>query len=337
MPTENKGASQLHGLNSGLTLDKCTGYKHPDYALSLQEFGKPRELRRCGGWILERPIIGTPYTDAMGPYPLFSCQEWSQLHADLDEVDSNLVSIAMVVDPLAGCSLEYLRRCFKDIVIPFKHHFIVDLSQPLAKFVRRRHARYARRALERLSIEKIEEPDRMLDDWMYLYTYLIKIKDIKGIQAFSRASFSRQFSVPGLVMFRASHNEKTLGMTLWYVQKDMVYGHLTAFDPAGYDLHASHGLFWTSLEYFKAQGMRLLDLGGSAGLSEHGDDGLSTFKRGWSTGTVTAYFCGRILDRDKYAQIVEAQGVVHADFFPAYRNGLGHRVPRATLKHREEG
>ena len=35
-----------------------SGYLHPNYAQSLAEFGKPRELTNCGGWILEREIPG---------------------------------------------------------------------------------------------------------------------------------------------------------------------------------------------------------------------------------------------------------------------------------------
>ena len=76
-----------------------TGYMHPGYVESLKEFGTPRALPRCRGWILERQIPGYPYHDAMGCYPLFACQDWSQLHLDLEEVGSELVSLALVTDP----------------------------------------------------------------------------------------------------------------------------------------------------------------------------------------------------------------------------------------------
>ncbi len=46
------------------------GYLSSAYAESLAEFGRPRELAKCGGWILERKIPGTDLHDAMGCYPL---------------------------------------------------------------------------------------------------------------------------------------------------------------------------------------------------------------------------------------------------------------------------
>jgi hypothetical protein len=48
---------------------------------------------------------------------------------------------------------------------------------------------------------------------------------------------------------------------------------------------------------------------------------LSRFKRGWATGTRTAYFCGRIFDRANYREITRASGCMATDYFPAYRQG----------------
>src|SRR5438093_1510186 len=76
--------------------ETVTGYMHPRYARSHQEFGSPRELPRCRGWVLERPIPGFAYTDAMGCYPLFACQDWSQLHLDVEDLRNKLVSLVLV-------------------------------------------------------------------------------------------------------------------------------------------------------------------------------------------------------------------------------------------------
>jgi hypothetical protein len=51
------------------------------------------------------------------------------------------------------------------------------------------------------------------------------------------------------------------------------------------------------------------------------DDGLSRFKRGWATGTRTAYLCGRVLDRREYERMVRAAGAGTTAYFPAYRTG----------------
>jgi hypothetical protein len=56
-------------------------------------------------------------------------------------------------------------------------------------------------------------------------------------------------------------------------------------------------------------------------MRRNAEDGLSFFKKGWSTGTRTAFFCGRILDPERYAQLATARGVAGTDYFPAYREG----------------
>ena len=69
-----------------------SGYAHPAYAWSLQEFGCPRELPRCGGWVLERQVPGTSERDATGCYPLFACADWGRLREDLDAIGGSLLT-----------------------------------------------------------------------------------------------------------------------------------------------------------------------------------------------------------------------------------------------------
>jgi hypothetical protein len=49
----------------------------------------------------------------MGCYPLFACQEWSQLNADLEGVAGELVSLALVTDPFGEYDLTDLRGCLR--------------------------------------------------------------------------------------------------------------------------------------------------------------------------------------------------------------------------------
>jgi hypothetical protein len=298
-----------------------SGYLHPDYTLALAEYGSPRELPRSKGWILCRQITGFPYQDAMGCYPLFTCENWSRLHGDLENLRNELVCLSLVADPFGEYELNDLRRCFEHKFMPFKEHFIVDLGQEMQRYVSNHHRRYSRKALAGLQVQKCEKPILYIDDWVGLYTELIRRHNIKGILAFSRNVFKRQLQVPGLVMFRAMHQQTTIGMLLWYVHGQKGYYHLGAFNIRGYELHASFALFWFSIEYFTKQGLRFLTLGGGAGVTSPGDDGLSQFKRGWATGTKTAYFCGRIFDHAKYSEIVKAKGITSTDYFPAYRKG----------------
>lgn len=297
------------------------GYIHPCYTESLAEFGTPRELPRSGGGILERQIPGSPYHDARGCYPLFACQEWSQLHADLEDIGNELVSLSLVTDPFGDYDVAYLHRCFKDVVLPFKEHFIIDLCRIMNTFVSSHHRRYARKSFQKVYVEKCEDPTQFINEWVDFYATLVERHNIKGIQAFSRSAFVKQLSVPGIAAFRAVYEDTTVGVLLWYQQGDVGYYHLGAYSPLGYELWASFALFWFAIEYFAANGLQWLNLGAGAGVNSDGKDGLTIFKRGWSTGTRTAYFCGRIFDHARYSEIMKAKGISANDYFPAYRKG----------------
>ena len=297
-----------------------TGYLHHQYAESLGGFGTPSELPASKGWILKRRIPNSGYWDAMGCYPIFVCQNWSLLKEDLERIDG-LVCLSLVTDPFGEYDGTYLRQCFPDVMIPFKEHFVVDLSRPLNTFIRAHHRRNARRALRDMQIEECENPENLLQDWISLYSTLIKRHNIKGIAVFSKESFARQLRVPGMVAFRAVRDGLTLGIVLWYVQDNRAYYHLGAYSPMGYELRASFALFDQSMEYFAQSGLEWLSLGAGAGVGPDAESGLSRFKQGWSTGTRTAYFCGRVFDQDRYQEIIRMLNLVPNDFFPAYRAG----------------
>ncbi len=278
-------------------------------------------MPQSAGWILERLIAGSAYADAMGCYPLFACRDWSQLQQDIESIGNSLVCLSLVTDPFGDYDLDYLRQCFPDVMIPFKEHFVTDLSRPLRDFVHPHHLRNARKARGAVQIEALTSPADFLDEWIALYQALVKRHDITGIAAFSRLAFGKQFAVPGLVALRALQGETTVGMLLWYVQGDIAYYHLGAYSERGYDLRASFALFSCAIEFFAERGLRWLNLGGAAGADKEQKSGLGRFKEGWSTGVRTAYFCGRIFDREKYDAITEAKRIPTTNYFPAYRLG----------------
>lgn len=304
------------------TVTEATGYAHEAYADSLSEFGEPFPLHFCGGWLLKRKIYESNYYDLTGCYPLFACLDPSRLDKDLEQVGNDAVSVSLVTDPFGGFDERYLKDCFPDVVVPFKEHFVVDLGRPARLFVTPHHAYEARKALREVSILEELNPSSFLSEWVDLYASLIKRHDIKGIRSFSAGSFAKQLTVPGMVMFRAVRDRETVGVLLWYVQGDVAYCHLGASNDVGYKARASFALYAHAIERFADAGFRWLDLGAGAGLSGDGTDGLSRFKRGWSTGTRTAYFCGRITDQAKYLRLTGAKvPVVESGYFPAYRQG----------------
>lgn len=296
-----------------------SGYRHPDYAASLAEFGQPRELPRSKGWLLQRKIPGSAYSDAMGCYPLFACRSWQDLVADIEDLEDELVSISLVTVPFGEFTPELLGDCFPDIAIPYKEHFVIDLSSPPAEIISRQHRRYARKGLDLLQVERCPNSPDLRQDWERLYSVLISRHSIEGISAFSHAAFEIQFSLPGFTAFRASLDNEPHGMTLWIRDDDVCYYHLGAYSQEGYESRASYALFWRAIEYFRDQGVRWICLGAGAGTKEDASDGLRRFKKGWATGTKTAYFCGRILNPRRYHELIEQGPRRDTEYFPAYR------------------
>jgi hypothetical protein len=293
----------------------------PEYSESLCHIGTPRRLAESGGRIVERAVPGTHYLDAMGAYPIFQCSDWSRLHEDLER-ERDLVSLGVVADPFGPHDPAYLRRCFPDLVSPFKEHAVIDLQRSPGSFVRADHQRKARRALDQLAITRCADPRGLAADWIALYAQLVERRGIRGPTAFPAESLRAQLIVPGAVVFRAALGDSTVGMTIWYADAEIGYFHLGAYNEDGYRLGASFGIFSEAIRHFSDFGLKWLDLGAGAGLNtDTANDGLLRFKTGWATGTRTAYFCGRVFDRERYKEATKAAVSPSSSFFPAYRAG----------------
>lgn len=299
------------------------GYEHAGYAASLSEFGSVLHLPRSGGWTLRRPIEGSAESDLIGPYPLFFCSDWRGLPQDLADAADTAVSFSMVTDPFADLDFESLKSGF-DVAVPFKKHFIADLSRPVESFASKSHQETARRAAKKIEVSLSRDPRALLGDWIALFRNLVRRHKITGIRAFSERAFAQQLAIPGLVAFEAREiaTGELVGLDLWYLQRDVAYGHLAAFSDRGYALSASYATKWCVLNYFSGKA-RYLNLGGAAGASADpsADGGLAQFKRGWSSDTRTNYFFGRILDPPAYARLVHDKKAEAVSFFPAYRKG----------------
>ena len=297
----------------------AAGYLHRDYAESLAEYGTPRHLPLSDGWILERRIPGADARDAMGCYPLFCCRTWNGLPEDVEALRNDIVSLVLVADPLGDHSPELLASAF-DEVTPYKEHYVIETGRPAADFVNKSHRVHAMRALRDVTVDVCPEPRALLDEWQRLHGVLAARHAITGVRRFSRSAFETQLAIPGMVMFRATARGQVVGLDLWYVQGDCAQGHLAAFDELGYELSASYATKWRMIEYFSDK-VRWINLGGTTAHEQNG--GLDHFKRGWSTGTRTAWLCGRVLQPASYDALVRAhQGrAAVSGYFPAYRHG----------------
>jgi len=296
---------------------RASGYLHRAYADCFSAWGEPLELPCSGGRILTRAIPGTGERDAMGCYPIFCCERWAQLRSDLEGL-KDLVCVSMVTDPFGDWDGEVLRECFPDLAIPFKAHFVADLTRNPREFVSGHHLRNVERAFRSVRVSRCEDAAQYSEEWVLLYRHLIERHSIRGISAFSDDSLRRQLGVPGIEMFRGSVEGEAAGMALWAVQGEIAYYHLGAYSEAGYRERASFALFWTALEYFAQKGVRWVSLGAGAGL-QAAVSGLTRFKQGWSTAVRMTYLCGRILDSKAYGELTARKGAAPDGYFPSYR------------------
>jgi hypothetical protein len=296
-----------------------TGYLHSLYAASFSAYGIPQSLNHSGSWIVKRNTPVLDASDAMGCYPLFCCADWWGLGEDLQQLQKEVVSIALVADPFGNYTPELLESLF-EVVWPYKQHFVADLWQPLDQFTSPRHRKLGRKALQKISVEVCPNPLAHLDEWVWLYGQLIEKRGIRGMRCFSRDAFAKQLSVPGLVMFRATEHKNPLSLDLWYIQGDVAQGHLAGTSPRGYELQVSYGVKLTILQYFTGK-VRWVNLGGVPGVSTESNNGLASFKHGWSSETRTAYFCGKVFNPAAYQELARATRSENAEFFPAYRAG----------------
>ena len=297
------------------------GYQHHDYAHSLSEFGVPQALAHTGGWLLKRSIPESNFYDAMGCYPLFSCLNWKNLYEDLEELKDQCVAVSLVTDPFAGISFHTLKQFFKDVCLPFKEHFVIDLSLRRGTYVSKHHKRYARKALNNVEFRICDRPEIKLKEWVDLYSFLIRRHNITGIPRFSPEILGKQMRIPGCIAFQARIGNRTVGMQLWYRMQDRAYYHLGASNDEGYRCYSAFAIFWEAMAYFKKQGIRWLSLGSGAGAKQSANDGLSQFKRGWANTSRTVYFCGAITHKEHYKTLMSRRKVHTGDYFPVYRTG----------------
>ena len=299
-----------------------TGYAHADYAASLAEFGTPRHLPACDGWLLERAVPGSDHRDAMGPYPLFFCADWEHVGDDLAALADELVSVVVVSDAFCPLDRGALGRHF-DSVAAYKDHYVADLSAPIEEIVSKSHRATVRRARKRVEVAMVDDPSSRVGEWIDLWEHLKARHGVAGLRAFSPAAFEVQLALPGTVMFEASVDGDLAGLDLWFVQGEIAYGHLVAFNDLGYANRASYATKWALMEYFSADpAVRFVDLGGAPGAAaDDTDNGLARFKAGWSNTTRTAHLCSRVLQPGVYEELCRARSATRNRYFPAYRAG----------------
>jgi hypothetical protein len=225
---------------------------------------------------------------------------------------SGLISATIVPDPFGAYSHADLESLF-DVVRAVKTRWIVDLRTDFVAGVSAHHRRDADRALATLQVERCTDPVKYAAEWSACYLSFIQRQGVTGSAAFPPEALSAHLSIPGLVMYRASREEHTLGFSLWMTHGRCAYGHLAAYTREGREAGAAYACQWTMLHDLHRQGVERVDLGG--GVSD--GDGLAQWKAGWTRHSQASLLCGAILRPAEYQQL--ADGNAQHFFFPSYR------------------
>ena len=293
----------------------ATGYRSEAYARSLEHLGDVVALPASGGWLLTADVPGSDARDGRGPYPLFSCGEWRRLADDLASLE-DLVSVTMVVDPLAGMTRQDLERVF-DLVRPYKTHHVVDV-RPRPPRPSPHHLRKLRAVASDVRTEVLRSPASHADDWLRLYGDLVRRRAVTGFADLPDGSLRAQLEVPGCLAVRAVRSDRCLSMALWYRHGEVAHLHLAATDDEGYGTGAAYAVMAASLEHLASE-VRMVDLGGVSGDEDDPQHGLARFKRGWGNRTTVAHLCGAVLDRRAFDRLTADQGPTGITYFPPYR------------------
>jgi hypothetical protein len=263
--------------------------------------------------VLRRPISGSEWFDALGCYPLCSITQRADLGAGLKRLrDADLVSLALVANPLHAPDPQVLAGGFT-VCRPFKIHYLIDRAEPATR-LSATHRRWVRKALQECEIARLSLLDS-LGEWERLYRGTIERHAITGVQKFSSAYFAALAKMPEIEAIGAKVAGEIVAMALWVRDSEIVYYHLGASEARGYETQAMYGIFSVALEYFADA--RWIHLGGAAGVTGDGNDGLARFKRGFANRQLDAYFCGACLDPERYSLLSKNLGTT--SFFPAYR------------------
>lgn len=288
---------------------------HPYASLAYaQAFGagyEPIYLPGMDLHVLKRPIAGTAYFDAMGPYPLSPVTSFDRAGDDFAILAAHqIVSLVLVIDPMRGPAPPAMTEVF-DQVTPFKDHFVREpgLGQPYSDH----HRAKVRRAYRACETRIVRLAD-YLDDWSSLYEALSLKHHIGGIQAFGSQYFDSLARLEPF-MVAAFIEGALVSAHIWICHQAHAYAHLAASSSEGYRQSAAYAVYDHSFRHFADQGVRLVNLGGGAGIAAP-SQGLTYLKQGFSTGTLPCYLCGKIIDPAVYAMLSKDRQI---GFFPAYR------------------
>jgi len=284
-------------------------------------FGDPRHvaaLARCGervvrvaAWggaaLLLRPVPGTGWMDAAGPYPLLGFDPGWDVAAGLAELrQAGAITAVIVADPVlapAHTAPFGLARRYK------RHHLVQGDYRPSEH-----HRAELRRAARRCAVAELPFA-AALPNWNRLYAGLVARKALGGGPHDFGPGYAAALAPLAPRVFAAQAAEGVVAMALWLRFGDIAWYHLAASDERGRALGAGYLVVDAAIRALLADGVACIQLGGGLAEAAQPSCGLDRFKAGFGNATRDNLLLGAVLDGPACAALGGAMG----GFFPAYR------------------
>ncbi|MFP6582605.1 MAG: hypothetical protein VCD00_08620 [Candidatus Hydrogenedentota bacterium] len=299
----SRGLSMIHPYASRKYVEALAGDK-----------SEVVDLPDLGTHVLLRPIKGTGYIDAMGPYPCTPFNTEGGVEKSFEPLRAlGTVSLTLVSDALERKSEEECSAF--DFVRPYKKHYLSEGEIDESSFSAH-HRRDIRRA-QRFSETREISLDDYFSEWIAMYEGLAERHDFSAFHRFDRNYFEALSDLAGLITIGVFIAEELVSCHLWIRSELGSYSHLAASSERGYDIGAAYAAYAYSLNLLNSSGP--VDLGGVADTNAGGGDGLDKFKAGFSNSQAINYICGAILRPNVYRQLSSNRMTSNDRYFPLYR------------------
>ena len=300
--------------------DQLTGYQSKGYIKSYYQDSDMVYLANADGWLGKRLINHNGECDLSGGYPMAFFNNLPCIEQDFRPlVKQGFISMTFVTNQINNLTVNKLSQKV-DLFKPFKKHYLATLEKPWENVVRRTMKKNALRAFKLFDVSPVDSlynSDYAETLWR-LHQKSLAGKHISIDYPINFNVLKEQLNMPGIKLFKGEYNNKIHGIACYIEVADKVYGHVIGSTQFGLNNHLNYGLYAVALKYYHKQ-KAFIDFGGNAGLVNDSSCGLSKFKSGWSSHVANTYICGKILNSNKYQQLI-GERFKNSKYFPAYRD-----------------
>lgn len=283
-----------------------------------ESLGTVVRLDNTQGMALNRSIGVSGYHDLINPYPVFICSDFSNIRSDFAQLkQTKAVCLTLrtdVFDENIVLKTEGTWDWFK----PFKTHYITNFREPWRQTAARNAIRYEKRARDIYAFSRVENPASYATELSRLNKVILDRTQIGKTTALSVNTLQIQMSQNGVRLFKAENCDGVQGLALFMITDQKAYAYLLGATNEARSDHVIYGLYGYALDSLKSE-VEVVDFGGNPGWSDDPADNVVQFKKLWTNQIATSFICGKIFDRNVYAQLCAKNRSSRSKFFPSYR------------------